>query len=120
MLQLSSAKLAEARLQGLWRALDEHRSGFITCGEFLRFVKRGVPKAPDSARGGGHGLQRGVQRKRAKDEEMQWLRNSTRNAKALTKQMEEETRRLEALLLERSRSLPKLDSRSSFVTQGEM
>ena len=39
--RLSRAELEESKLQGLWKALDEDGSGFISTGEFGRFFRKG-------------------------------------------------------------------------------
>tara|TARA_B100000795_G_C22576055_1_gene351925 strand:+ start:72 stop:668 length:597 start_codon:yes stop_codon:yes gene_type:complete len=45
-LGMSRKDLPEEELQGLWNALDEDSSGFISAGEFVRFVKRGAAGLP--------------------------------------------------------------------------
>ena len=40
-LKLSRGDLPEERMHGLWKALDEDASGFISAGEFGRFMRRG-------------------------------------------------------------------------------
>ena len=46
---MSRKDLPEEELQGLWNALDEDSSGFISAGEFVRFVKRGAAGLPEAA-----------------------------------------------------------------------
>ena len=41
MLRLPDASLPERQLQEAWRALDDDNSGFITAGEFGRFMRLG-------------------------------------------------------------------------------
>ena len=41
-LKLGDGDLSEARLQSLWKALDEDASGYIDAGEFGRFMKLAV------------------------------------------------------------------------------
>lgn len=41
-LKVSSGKLAEETLKGVWKALDEDNSGMITCGEFGNFMRLGA------------------------------------------------------------------------------
>ena len=48
-LGMSRKDLPEEELQGLWNALDEDSSGFISAGEFVRFVKRGAAGLPEAA-----------------------------------------------------------------------
>ena len=43
-LRLSKAELPEARLRGLWKALDADASGWISCGEFGKFMRSGEGK----------------------------------------------------------------------------
>ena len=40
-LKLSKADLKESKLQAVWRALDSDLSGFISAGEFGRFMRKG-------------------------------------------------------------------------------
>eukprot|EP00908_Phaeocystis_cordata_P014396 Transcript_25495.p1 GENE.Transcript_25495~~Transcript_25495.p1 ORF type:complete len:636 (+),score=211.77 Transcript_25495:3-1910(+) len=116
LLRLDKATLPEVRLQALWRALDDDRSGFISVGEFIRFVKRGELKPAESV-AERRLTARTPQRKKAHIEEVEWSRAATRKAELMTQTIREETKRLEALLLKKSRSLPKLDAQRSFVTQ---
>ena len=46
LLHLSPATLADSKLQSLWRALDEDASGFVSAGEFGRFMRKGESSAP--------------------------------------------------------------------------
>ena len=46
-LSLRPAELPEPQLRRLWKALDEDAEGFITAGEFGRFMKKGEEKAED-------------------------------------------------------------------------
>ena len=46
-LQMSTKKLSTAKLQALWKALDEDSSGFLSTGEFGRFMKAGAQQAAD-------------------------------------------------------------------------
>jgi hypothetical protein len=48
-LGMSRKDLPEEELQALWNALDEDSSGFISAGEFVRFVKRGAAGLPEAA-----------------------------------------------------------------------
>lgn len=41
-LQLSTRQFPEERLQAIWRALDEDKSGLISCGEFGHFMRKGL------------------------------------------------------------------------------
>ena len=46
-LRLGKKALPESKLHGLWRAIDEDDSGFISAGELARFMrlgKRGIGK----------------------------------------------------------------------------
>ena len=117
LLRLDKATLPEVRLQALWRALDDDRSGFISVGEFIRFVKRGELKPAESVAERRLTARTTPQRKKAHIEEVEWSRAATRKAELMTQTIREETKRLEALLLKKSRSLPKLDAQRSFVTQ---
>ena len=45
-LRLAKAELPHSKLESLWVALDEDRSGMISAGEFGRFMKKGAPKLP--------------------------------------------------------------------------
>jgi len=40
-LHLSKTEMAEARLRSLWKALDDDASGWISAGEFGRFMRKG-------------------------------------------------------------------------------
>ena len=44
-LEIPMEKLSEASLKGVWAALDDDRSGFITAGEFGKFMKLGAPES---------------------------------------------------------------------------
>ena len=55
-----------------------------------------------------------------RNEEVEQFKAASRKAEAATRAIEQETRKLEALLTKKSRSLPRLDARTSFVTQGWM
>ena len=45
-LRLSSTDLSEYSLQSLWRALDTDSSGYISAGEFGRFMRKGEDAVP--------------------------------------------------------------------------
>ena len=59
-------------------------------------------------------------RRLLRNEEVEQFKAASRKAEAATRAIEQETRKLEALLIKKSRSLPSLDPRivTSFVTQG--
>ena len=121
VIHVSKEKLPEPKLQALWRALDEGSSGSISCQEWLPFVKRGAAalQAADMARAQALKAEK---RRLQRNEEVEQFKAASRKAEAATRAIEQETRKLEALLLKKSRSLPMLDPRivTSFVTQGGM
>ena len=41
LLRMSPIEMPEARLKGLWRALDDDSSGFLSTGEFGKFMRSG-------------------------------------------------------------------------------
>ena len=43
-LRLGKAELPESRLRSLWKALDADASGWISCGEFGKFMRSGEGK----------------------------------------------------------------------------
>ena len=104
-LGLKKAQLPEPALQSLWKALDDDASGWISCGEFLRFTKKGeglhrggVPPPSESI----IVRQRKQERRRARHEEARWAQTATLRAGAMQRKIEEETRRLEALLAKKA------------------
>ena len=80
VLGLKRAQLPEPRLQSLWKALDDDASGWISCGEFLRFTKKGegdhrggVP--PPASRSSSSSASRSGG---ARGEEDKWAQTATR------------------------------------------
>lgn len=49
VLSLSRNELSDTKLRALWRALDEDASGYITAGEFGRFMKKGAEKGDETS-----------------------------------------------------------------------
>ena len=41
LLRMKEGEMPVARLQALWRALDEDCSGYVSCGEFGKFMRKG-------------------------------------------------------------------------------
>ena len=118
---MSKEKLPEHKLQALWRALDPGNSGSISCQEWLPFVKRGAAALQAADRAREQAL-KAEKRRLLRNEEVEQFKAASRKAEAATRAIEQETRKLEALLIKKSRSLPSLDPRivTSFVTQGGM
>jgi hypothetical protein len=83
-LNLSIRDFPEERLQAIWRALDEDKSGLITCGEFGHFMRKGLA-AQRSKSPGWRAKQKTVVTARAnalRDQKERWLqeRNSQEDA----------------------------------------
>ena len=76
-LRLGEDKLPEARLQSLWRALDEDASGYITVKEFGLFMKQG-----ETAASGPGWKEKRTAFNRAEAEEMTKKINQERSAMA--------------------------------------
>ena len=70
-LKLKSGKLPNVKLQALWKALDEDDSGWISTGEFGRFMKLGAQQAAD------HVAQKVAKSKAAKAEEARLVKEET-------------------------------------------
>ena len=119
VLHVSKEKLPEHKLQALWRALDQGNVGSISCQEWLPFVKRGAAALQAADRAREQALKE-EKRRLLRNEEVEQFKAASRKAEAATRAIEQETRKLEALLIKKSRSLPSLDPRivTSFVTQG--
>ena len=70
-LKLSREKLATAKLHALWKAIDDDDSGWISTGEFGRFMKLGSQQAAD------HVAQKVAAAKAAKLEEGRLVKEET-------------------------------------------
>lgn len=59
VLRLTKDEMPEARIQSLWRALDADQSGFVSAGEFGRFMRKGEAEGQAArVRGARQSLQR--------------------------------------------------------------
>ena len=76
-LRLGEDKLPEARLQSLWRALDDDASGYITVKEFGTFMKKG-----EAAASGPGWKEKRTALNRAEAEELTQKLNQERSAMA--------------------------------------
>ena len=104
-LRLDEGAIADGKLLGLWRAIDENENGFICAGEFQRFMRGSL--ASDARLNEIDG--RRIERARERDAEA--IRRSGAYSKALAKEteglareLEEEAARLESLLAKGSRA----------------
>jgi Ca2+-binding EF-hand superfamily protein len=52
-LNVPRSQLTEEQLQAIWRALDEDKSGLITCGEFGHFMRKGHAGCGEFGRSSG-------------------------------------------------------------------
>lgn len=103
-LKYGVAQLTNVKLQGLWKGLDEDNSGWLSAGEFGKFMKLGESK--NSARSERGGMERRLQEKRqqvnasrisaAQQEEAAQLRVKTEQAEAQKRAIDAEVARLEA------------------------
>lgn len=108
-LNFSPEKLPMTKLQGLWKALDEDSSGWISAGEFGRFMKLGEKGSRDRlGMAGFDSNMKRIQKKReearavrisaAQQEEAEQLRMKTQQMGEQKRAIEAEVAKLEAML----------------------
>ena len=123
-LSIKENNLSTSRLWSLWRAIDENENGFISAGEFGRFMRNACEKIDKSEsidRNLQSEIQIKLQEQKARDEmkkEESWARNRASKSDELARAMEAEAARIERLLSDlhtntlqsgaRTRSLPSL------------
>ena len=98
-LGLGKKEVADAQLQGLWKALDEDASGFISAGEFLRFVKRGSAALPEAEQSQWVKTRQQT-RQRVNAMEVEWESGALVRARQTRQHVEQEAAKLEAMLVE--------------------
>lgn len=96
-LSVTASELPEAQLQALWKALDDDKSGWISAGEFLRFVRRGHEALPEHE-ASNWTLTQAATRQRVSDDEEEWAQNAMRRALEMQDEIERETARIAATL----------------------
>lgn len=113
-LAIRPSELPEPKLQALWKRLDEDSSGYITAGEFGRFMKKGAAvRAAQVAQvsvPGADVVEESTRRRRLVEEgieakrreatrlEEERLHAAARRSAAVTRQIQLEAARLEAAL----------------------
>ena len=121
-LMLAPATLSEAQLQGVWKSVDSDSSGYVSLGEFGRFMKKGAKLLTRQATDRGiedETYRRGrllkeKQEARARQAEFETDHKhhvAARNVSAQTRQLEMECARLEAAL--RRKAIRGVDWRAS-------
>jgi Ca2+-binding EF-hand superfamily protein len=108
-LQLDKSELPEGKLRAVWKAIDADASGFLSVGEFGRFMKKGATLLAQQAVAQETEDETARRRRVAKQEreakklaaevaEDTRLREASREHAALTRRLEEDARRLEEAL----------------------
>ncbi len=101
-LGLGQRLLPDRRLKALWKALDEDASGFISAGEFGRFMRHGYNVGPAlrsrRANEERHQSRKARERQRFAEHERNRLRAKVEHAALSAARLEEECERLEAAL----------------------
>lgn len=129
-LKITKKAVADDKLWGLWRAIDDNENGFICAGEFGRFMRESSDAMPSHEMEMQAKVRKGhVLSMLGKSED--WARKKAAEADRAAAQMEAEAERLEQLLskasamtrsslphLAASKSMPVLGGRSSSWASG--